>query len=134
MNSIKKMIHNPDLGLLIFRLFAGLTIAFGHGLGKVPPSEQLVAGVDSLGFPVPLVFAWLAALSEFGGGLLIAGGLFARHAALFLGFTMSVAAFRVHASDPFQVKEMALLYLASCILIFFCGAGRFSLDRVLRKA
>lgn len=133
MNNLKKMIHNPDLGLLIFRLFVGLTMAFAHGLGKLPPSEQLIGGVSSMGFPAPIVFAWAAALAEFVGGVLIAGGLFARHASLFLGFTMAVAAFVAHSADPFNVKEMALLYLASCVLLFFTGAGRFSLDSMIRK-
>ena len=133
MNNLKKMIHNPDLGLLIFRLFVGLTMAFAHGLGKLPPSEQLIGGVSSMGFPMPVVFAWAAALAEFAGGVLIAGGLFTRHASLFLGFTMGVAAFVAHSADPFNVKEMALLYLASCVLLFFTGAGRFSLDSSIRK-
>lgn len=133
MNSIKKMIHNPDLGLLLFRLFVGLTMAFAHGLGKLPPSEQLIGGVSSMGFPAPIVFAWAAALAEFVGGVLIAGGLFTRYAALFLAFTMGVAAFVAHAADPFKAKEMALLYLASAVLLLFTGAGRFSLDSTIRK-
>lgn len=133
MNNIKKMIHNPDLGLLIFRLFVGLSMAFAHGLGKMPPPSQLVEGLSAMGFPAPGLFAWLAGLSEFAGGLLIAVGLFARPSALFLGITMAVAGFVAHSADPFRVKELAFLYLASCVLIFFAGAGRFSLDKIIRK-
>jgi putative oxidoreductase len=128
-----KIFYQADLGLLLFRLFIGLVMAFAHGLGKLPPNEQLIGGVAALGFPIPVLFAWMAALSEFLGGLLIAAGLFTRHAALFLGFTMFVAAFGAHAQDPFQNKEMALLYLISCVLLVFCGAGKYSLDRSLRK-
>jgi putative oxidoreductase len=131
---MKKLMHNPDLGLLIFRLFIGLTMAFSHGLGKLPPPEQLVTGVAAIGFPMPFFFAWCAALSEFLGGILIALGLFTRYAALFLGFTMAVAGLIVHSADPFQVKELAFLFLASAVLLVFSGAGRFSLDRILRKA
>ncbi len=131
---MKRFFHNPDLGLLIFRLFVGLSMALAHGLGKIPPNDQLVGGVEAIGFPMPLVFAWLAALAECAGGFAIALGLFTRYAALFLGFTMAVAGFIVHSADPFQTKEMAFLYLASCILLVFAGAGRFSLDRIVRKA
>ena len=127
------IIKNSDLGLLLFRVFIGLTMAFAHGLGKVPPPEQLVSGVAAIGFPVPVLFAWAAALSELVGGILIAVGLFTRISSLSLGFTMIIAAFVVHAADPFQVKEMALLYLASCVLLIFTGAGKYSLDKLLRK-
>lgn len=128
-----KIFYQPDLGLLLFRLFIGITMAFAHGLGKLPPNEQLIGGVAAIGFPAPLVFAWMAALSEFLGGLCLAAGLFTRYAAAFLGFTMAVAAFVVHAQDPFQTKEMALLYLFACVLLFFCGAGSYSFDRKIRN-
>lgn len=130
---MKKIIQSPDFGLLVFRLVVGLTMGLTHGLGKVPPSEQLIAGVAALGFPAATVFAWCAALSELVGGLLLAAGFYTRAASFFLGFTMSVAFFRVHAADPLQIKELALLYLTSCTLLFFQGAGRFSLDRWFRK-
>lgn len=130
---MNKLIHSPDFGLLIFRLFIGLTMAFAHGMGKLPPPDQMVQGVGAMGFPAALFFAWAAALSEFAGGILIAVGLFTRHAAFFMGFTMTVAAFVAHAADPFQKKEMALLYLVSCLLLFFQGAGKYSMDRIFRK-
>lgn len=130
---MNKLINSPDLGLLIFRLFIGLAMAFAHGMGKVPPPDMLVDGVAAMGFPLPVVFAWAAALSELIGGLLLAAGLFTRPAALSLGFTMAIAAFMAHAADPFDKKEMSLLYLAACVLLFFQGAGRFSLDRIIRK-
>lgn len=130
---MNKLINSPDFGLLIFRLFVGLTMALAHGLGKVPPPQMLVDGVAGMGFPLPVAFAWGAALSELIGGLLIAVGLFTRPAAFALGMTMAVAAFVAHAADPFEKKEMALLYLVACLLLFFQGAGRFSLDRIFRK-
>lgn len=130
---MKKIFNNPDIGLLLFRLFAGLAMAYAHGLGKVPPPEQLVAGVAAMGFPLPILFAWSAALSELVGGALIAVGLFTRWAAAFLGFTMAVAGFVVHAADPFNVKELAFFYLAACILLVFTGAGKYSLDKVLKR-
>lgn len=130
---MKKFLHNPDLGLLIFRLCIGLAMAFAHGLGKMPPGEQLIGGVTAMGFPLPVVFAWAAALSEFVGALCLAAGLFTRIAAAFLGFTMAVAAFMVHSADAFDVKEKAFLYFAACVMLLFTGAGRFSLDRMIRK-
>lgn len=133
MSKLKTFVNQPDFGLLLFRFFIGATMAFSHGLGKLPPSEQLIQGVTGMGFPLPIVFAWAAALSEFAGGLLIAAGLFTRISALFLAFTMGVAAFVVHSADSFNVKELALLYFVSTALLFFTGAGQYSADRLLRN-
>lgn len=122
-----------DAGLLVVRLFAGLAMAFGHGLGKLPPSEKFIEGVANLGFPLPFLFAWAAALSEFLGGLLVAIGLLTRPAALSLALTMATAAFLRHADDPFSSREKALLYLVIAILLVITGAGRYSIDRLVRR-
>lgn len=130
---MKKLVNNPDLGVLIFRLFVGLTMALVHGMTKMPPSDGLIGAVTELGFPMPVIFAWSAGLAEVVGGLLIAVGLFTRPAAFFLGFTMAVAAFGQHGNDGFAKQELALFFLVSCVLLIFQGAGRFSLDRMIRK-
>ena len=121
-----------DFGLLALRVFAGLSLAFGHGLGKLPVSSGFIEGVGNLGFPVPVVFAWAAALSEFVGGLFLAGGFYTRIATVFIGLTMATAGFIRHASDPFGSKEKALLFLTVMVLFFFTGPGRYSLDRLLK--
>ena len=60
-----------NIGLLIIRLSIGLSMAFGHGIKKLPPSEGFINGVSKLGLPLPEFMAWAASLSEFAGGLLI---------------------------------------------------------------
>jgi len=117
-----------DLASLVLRMFTGLALALAHGMGKVPPSERFVNGVGELGFPVPLLFAWAAALAEFAGGLLLAAGLFTRPAALMILMTMLVAAFRRHAADPFADKEKALLFAAVAFFFLIAGGGRLALD------
>ena len=96
--------------------------------------EQFTEGVAKMGFPMPDVFAWAGALSEFLGGVLIALGLGTRIAASFVFSTMAVAAFIRHASDPFDVKELALLYGTVAMAIVLIGPGRFSLDHLICKA
>ena len=86
-----------------------------------------------MGFPLPILFAWLAALSELLGGLLLAVGLFTRYAAFFVFGTMTVAAFIAHAGDPFNVRELALLYWAVMLSLLLVGGGRFELERTFRK-
>lgn len=122
-----------DLALLLLRVAAGAGLALGHGLGKLPVSDQFVDGVADIGFPAPVVFAWAAALAESLGGLLLALGLLTRPAALFILCTMGTAFFVVHAADPFQTKEMAMLYGVIALAFLLAGAGRYSVDALLKR-
>lgn len=122
-----------DLALTLLRVFIGATMAFSHGLGKLPPPEMMVEGVRALGFPAPEFFAWCAGLAEFGGGILLALGLLTRPAAGFVVLTMLVAVFGAHSADPFAQKEMALLYLFTSLFFMLHGAGRWSMDHLITK-
>lgn len=125
--------NNPltvDLGLLWLRVLAGAGMAY-HGYGKVFSGRipQFAEGVAKMGFPMPEVFAWAAALSELAGGALLA----TRLSALSIFITMVVAAFVAHQADPFQVKELALAYLTVSGALLCTGPGRFSVDGYLLK-
>jgi len=127
-----------DIGMLLARLGFGLYMSLGHGLGKMPPSEQLVGGLEKMGLPMPGVMAWCAALSECVAAMLVALGIMTRPAALAVAFTMGVAAFSAHGSDPWvsqggASKEMAMLYLLAFASIACVGAGKFSLDSFLNR-
>lgn len=121
-----------DFGLLLLRLGAGLALAFAHGMGKLPPAERFISGIQEMGFPAPAAFAWAASLSEFAGGLLVAIGLATRPAALFALVTMSVAFFIRHGADDFSTKEKAFLFGIVFLAIAFTGAGRYSVDAMIR--
>lgn len=121
-----------DFGLLIWRVFFGLTLALGHGLGKLPPSEQFVGWLGTLGFPLPGLFAWFAAIAEFGGGILVALGLATRLGATLVILIMLGAVTMAHGGQSFGEKEHALLFLVGAIPFLLGGPGRFSVDHVLR--
>ena len=128
-----------DIGLLVLRVTFGAYMAVQHGWSKLysngswGPSQELITGVSDMGFPAPVLFAWATALAEFVAAGLIAIGLLTRPAALVLGFNMLVAAFVAHKNDGWGVREMAMLYFAPCLLLLFTGAGRFSIDRLIRR-
>lgn len=124
--------RSTDLGLLLLRVFTGLALALAHGRGKFPPSERFIDGVARMGFPLPEVFAWGAAGSELIGGTLLALGLLTRPSAALIAFTMGTAAFIRHAPDPFSGKEKALLFGLVALLFVLAGAGRYSIDALLR--
>ena len=144
-----------DAALLVLRL-SGLGLVFAHGWGKIgrltgENADQFISSIGALGFPIPVVFAWAATLSEVVGGSLIALGLFTRVAAAFAAFTVFVAAFFRH-KFPIQLMawlglndaspedlaslgnpERALMYLLIFLALAFMGGGRFSLDHIRRK-
>lgn len=122
-----------DLGLLFLRAWFGGTMAFAHGLPKL---QKLLAG--NFEFPDPLglgsaVSLGLAVFGELVCGLLVAAGLFARPAAIPAAFTMAVAAFVTHGTDPFAKKELALLYLIAFVVVALAGPGLYSLDAARRR-
>jgi putative oxidoreductase len=144
------------VALLVLRL-SGFGLAFAHGWPKVSAfiageGGPFIEGVARLGFPLPILFAWLAALAELVGGFAIALGLLTRLSAAFAAFTMFVASFFRHhlaqhaliffglmgapAEDVVQSwgnPERAATYLLIFIALIFAGGGRFSLDRLIRK-
>ena len=121
-----------NAGLALLRIFTGAALMLAHGTGKLPPGG-LVEKAGEIGFPVPVVFAWAASLSEFLGGGLLAIGLFTRPASFFIACTMLTALLGVHYHDPFGTQEKAFLYLFIALAFLFAGGGDWSIDRYLRK-
>lgn len=118
--------------LLLLRLFIGVMM-FMHGWGKLTMFAEM-----SMKFPDPLgvgstASLVLSLLAEVGCSGLLIFGVFTRLATLPLIFNMLVAIFVIHGGDTFQVKELAVMYLAVYVLLFFLGGGRYSLDNVFLK-
>ena len=101
--------YSANAGLALLRIFAGVALAFAHGFGKIPPGEGLITRVGEFGFPVPVVFAWVAGLSEFLGGIFLALGFLTRISSFFIACTMLVALIGVHGADPFNRQELAFM-------------------------
>lgn len=128
--------NNPlilDVVLLAVRLFIGFAM-ISHGFPKL---QNLIDGGDikfydflGLGPKISLI---LTVFAEFVCSIFIILGLFTKIAAGILLFTMSVAAFVVHGADPFEKRELSLLYLSIYVIIVTLGAGRFSVDGMIEK-
>jgi putative oxidoreductase len=118
-----------DVGLLTLRLGFGLSMMLNHGYGKF---QKLIGGGpiafdDPFGLGMTASFA-LAMFAEFFCSMLLVMGLATRLALTQLIATMSVAFFIHHRADPFQVKELAFLYLLAYAGLLFAGPGRLSID------
>ena len=122
-----------DIVLLIVRLFIGFAM-LSHGFPKL---QMLLEGGDIKFFDFlglgPKISLGLTVFAEFVCSIFLILGLFTRIAVGFLIFTMIIAGFVVHGADPFDKKEMSLLYLAIYLLILVLGAGRFSIDGMIEK-
>lgn len=125
-----------SLALLALRVVTGIAFMI-HGIGKIQ-NPLAWMGPDS---PVPGIFQFLAAFSEFAGGFAIIIGLLTPLASLGLLSTMVVAA-AFHAlikNDPFvnpggPSYELSLVYLCIFLVLIAVGPGKVSIDaKVFRR-
>jgi len=129
-----------SLGLLILRLVLGGSMA-AHGAQKLfgwwgGPGMQGTAGMCvNLAYRAPFAMACGLALSELGGGLLIAAGLLTPLGALLVTVVMFNAVYHVHWPKGFFVGnggyEFNLLIAAAAVALAGTGPGRFSLDHAI---
>ena len=121
--------HDSSLALL--RIVFSL-LMMTHGWSKF---ERILEGNLSFGDPLGLgstLSLYLVTFAELIVPIFIIIGFKARIMALITSFTMVVAAFITHGSDPLAKKELALLYLVGFLCIALMGAGRYSLDQRIR--
>jgi putative oxidoreductase len=119
----------------VIRLVLGL-IFINHGWMKVQGmvswlnggSWELVGKVGSIGFLVilpPVVWAILATVAEFVGGILVTVGYRIKPAALALALVMVVAIFGDHLPAGESVEFQTAL-LAMAVSLVLSGPGRYS--------
>lgn len=120
-----------DIGLLLLRVSVAGMMLFCHGWGKlVNFADKSSTFPDPLGIGSPLSMALAVGAEVFCAAAVIVG-FATRFAAVPLVITMLVAAFIVHADDPWRTKEFPLMYLLPFLALIFTGAGRFSVDGIL---
>ena len=123
-----------NVGLLIIRVGLGVSFVL-HGYPKLAGGPAMWAklggAMGTLGIDfAPTLWGLAAALTEFGGGILLVIGFYFRPAVLLLTFTM-VVALNLHISrgDPFNVYSHALELVAVFGGLLLVGPGGFSADR-----
>ncbi|MFI0431426.1 DoxX family protein [Mariniflexile sp. HMF6888] len=116
-----------DLGLLILRIgFAGMMLT--HGIPKINLLfESPIKFADPIGVGETTTLI-LTLIGEVVAPILILIGFKTKLAAIPSIITMFVATFVIHASDPIDVKEKAILYLVAFLVVFLTGAGKYSID------
>lgn len=126
-----------EAGLASLRILVGVLVFWIHGWHKMVDGwGHLANGADwpllsdtiQLGFPAPLAFTIVAALSQFAGGALLMAGAGTRFAAAMVASTMFTAmVFNLRTGGP--DVQLAGLYAAITATFVFAGGGRWSVDR-----
>jgi putative oxidoreductase len=136
-----------SLAILVLRLMLGWVFVYAGSqklfgaFGSPVTMEGFAKGLSDMPLAPPLVWAYMAAVSEFGCGLLIMLGLLTRLAAIPLIITMLVAIGKVSGPNGFggyfderglhMGYEFNLTLIAMAVALILTGAGLISLDALL---
>ncbi len=126
--------YTKSLSLLLGRL----VVAYGFyepAMMKWADIGSVAQWFTSLGIPLPLLNAYMAATTEIVGVVLLTLGLLTRAISIPLIVVMIVAIVTVHLPHGFAAGdngfEIPLYYMLFLFIFFANGAGRFSLDRLI---
>ncbi|HVU14700.1 MAG TPA: DoxX family protein [Phototrophicaceae bacterium] len=132
-----------SLALLIVRLVLGVIFIY-HGSQKVfgwfggSGTSGMAKSLANQGSAFPSLLAWMAALSEFLGGLFVFVGLLTPFAAAFIISAMIVAIVTVHFKKGFANGkggyEFNLSLIALALVLVLLGAGSYSIDALIGLA
>ena len=121
---------------LLLRLFLGTFLIYmSHdNVFSSARMDEFEAFLGHNGFPLPALAARVSVYAQFAGGILILLGLFTRWAAAVMVVNFVVAVAGVHLGTPFRTFLEPLAMLSCSAFLAIAGAGRISLDRVIRRA
>lgn len=116
-----------DVGLLLLRLGVGIVFILA-GWGKLTGIEGVQGFFGNLGIPLAGLMAWVVAIVEFFGGIMVLLGAYIRIPVLLLAFIMVVALFTTKLGGEFNAARLDLMLLFMSLALFFMGSGKYSVD------
>lgn len=120
------------IALLLLRVGVGLVFILA-GWGKLTGIEGVQGFFGNLGIPLPALMAWVVAIVEFFGGLMVLLGAWARIPNLLLAFIMVVALLTTKLDGDFSSARVDLLLLFMTTALAILGSGKYSVDEMIRK-
>lgn len=132
------LLHAPwipknHLGIPLLRLCSG-GMLLTHGYPKLLMllNGQGGAWADPLGIG-PFLSLTLCVFAEFACSIAVMLGFMTRMAALILVINFVVVVFVVNRQLPWDKAELGALYLVCFAVLLLTGAGRYSLDHLMRR-
>lgn len=126
---------NHDLALLLLRIGVGLIFIFA-GWSKITGIEGTQQFFGNIGIPMAGIMAWVVAIVELVGGLMVLIGFRIQIPALLLAIIMLVAIITTKLGNDnlFQSMRLELILLLVNLSLAILGNGKYSLDDRVGKS
>ncbi len=124
--------ENRDIALLLLRIGVGI-IFIVAGWGKLTGIEGVQGFFGNIGIPLPGLMAWVVAIVEFVGGIMVLAGAFIRIPAILLAIIMVVAIITTKFGQEFTAYRLDLMLMLVSAALALLGPGKYSLDDLLPK-
>ncbi len=120
---------NTDAALLLLRIGVGLIFIYA-GWGKLTGIEGTTQFFGNIGIPMAGLMAWVVAIVEFVGGIMILTGFKIEIPALLMVVIMVVAILttKLDADSIFRAMRLDLLLLLASLALYMTGPGKMSVD------
>ncbi|MBS3066567.1 DoxX family protein [Candidatus Pacearchaeota archaeon] len=124
-----------EYGPTLIRVFLGLLLLI-PGISKLMNPAGITGLLTGIGFPIPVLFAWIVILGEIIFGVTIIIGWKVKYTAWPLAIILAVAVITV-AIPNMNGNPINLLFhlqaIAGLISLTLTGSGMWSIDQLMKK-
>ena len=132
---VQHLVKLKDVHLLAVRLILAYGF-YGPAIMKWQNINSIAEWFGEMGIPLPTLNAYMAASTEMAGVVFLTLGLANRIISIPLIFVMIVAIVTVHLGNGFEAGnngfEIPVYYILLLLLVLIYGAGKFSVDYLLK--
>lgn len=127
--------NNKNLAFLLLRIGVGLIFVLA-GWGKLTGIENVQGFFGNVGIPMAGIMAWVVAIVEFVGGIMVLVGYKIKLPSLLLAFIMVVAILTVKLGGDggFSGMRVDIMLLVTSLALAILGSGGYSVDGILNKS